>query len=176
MGSISFCSVLLIVGMAGAAAAEDAATDVPSHATTRSPTAAGTPSHQSGNASFYSHRLRGRRTASGQPYDPDALTAAHRTLPLGTRLEVVNPKNDRRVVVTVNDRGPVQKNRVLDVSSAAADALDMKKSGVTHVHTRVVRKDEAPAAETIRAPIADEATSSVGPSTSATSPDSGVRR
>jgi rare lipoprotein A len=99
---------------------------------------------QDGNASFYSRHLSGRKTASGEKYDPTALTAAHRTLPLGTKVRVVNPKNDRSVVVTVNDRGPVPKNRVLDVSSAAADALGMKKDGVTKVETQVVGKDDLP--------------------------------
>lgn len=94
-----------------------------------------------GVASYYAHHLSGRRTASGQAYDPQALTAAHRTLPLGTQVRVVNPKNDKSVVVTVNDRGPVAKNRMIDVSSAAADRLEMKKSGVTRVETRVVGKD-----------------------------------
>ena len=95
---------------------------------------------QHGNASFYSHHLHGRPTASGQAYDANALTAAHRTLPLGTQLRVVNPKNDRSVVVTVNDRGPFSKNRVLDVSSAAAHELGMKRAGVTRVETQVVGK------------------------------------
>ncbi len=102
---------------------------------------------QTGNASFYSHRLSGHVTASGDRYDPSALTAAHRTLPIGTKVRVVNPKNDKSVVVTVNDRGPVPKSRVMDVSSAAADALDMKKSGVTKVNTEVVGKAERPGAK-----------------------------
>ena len=93
--------------------------------------------NQHGNASYYAKRFAGRKTASGERYDPKALTAAHRSLPMGTRLRITNPKNDRSVVVTVNDRGRLPKNRVVDVSSAAADALDMKKSGVTHVVTRV---------------------------------------
>jgi rare lipoprotein A len=96
-----------------------------------------------GNASFYSRHLSGRKTASGERYDPEALTAAHRTLPLGTRVKVVNPKNDRSVVVTVNDRGPMHRGRMLDVSSAAADRLGMRKSGVTKVVTEVVGKDDA---------------------------------
>lgn len=95
-----------------------------------------------GNASFYSRHLSGHKTASGEPYDPNAMTAAHRTLPIGTKVKVVNPKNDQSVVVTVNDRGPVPRNRVLDVSSAAADALGMKKAGVTKVETEVVGKTD----------------------------------
>ncbi len=98
---------------------------------------------QHGNASFYSKHLSGRRTASGESYDPNALTAAHRTLPLGTQVRVVNPKNDRSVVVTVNDRGPIPKNRMIDVSSAAADELGMKQAGVTKVETQVVGRNDA---------------------------------
>lgn len=112
---------------------------LPTPASASADDAAPTSSHgpQSGNASFYSHRLTGRRTASGERYDPTGLTAAHRTLPLGTKLRVTNLKNARSVVVTVNDRGRLPRGRVVDVSSAAADALDMKKSGVTRVHTQV---------------------------------------
>ncbi len=107
-------------------------------ANAEAPTADGA---ERGNASYYAHHLSGRRTASGEAYDPKALTAAHRTLPIGTQVRVVNPKNDRSVVVTVNDRGPVHKSRLIDVSSAAADQLGMKKAGVTKVETHVVGKD-----------------------------------
>jgi rare lipoprotein A len=113
------------------------------HATSKSTTDhAEASGKQNGNASFYAKRFSGRKTASGEKYDPNALTAAHRTLPLGTQVKVVNPKNDKSVVVTVNDRGPVPRNRMIDVSSAAADALGMKKAGVTKVQTQVVHKDE----------------------------------
>ena len=68
---------------------------------------------QNGNASFYAGHLTGRRTASGERYDPAAMTAAHRSLPMGTRLRVTNPKNDKSVVVTVNDRGRLPRGRVV---------------------------------------------------------------
>ena len=109
-----------------------------------------------GLASYYSKHLAGHKTSSGEPYDPKAMTAAHRSLPMGTRLKVVNPKNDKSVVVTVNDRGPVPKNRMIDLSHAAAKELGMTKSGVTKVETEVVGKKnlqpngdakETPAAE-----------------------------
>jgi rare lipoprotein A len=111
------------------------------HKVTTEPTAS-SDGRQVGRASFYSRKLAGRPTASGERFDPDALTAAHRTLPLGTKVKVVNPKNDKSVVVTVNDRGPVPKGRMLDVSPAAADALGMKKDGVTKVETQVVGKTD----------------------------------
>ncbi len=114
------------------------------HHTVKKPHDAAAAGKETGNASFYAKHFTGRKTASGERYDPTALTAAHRTLPLGTQVKVVNPKNDRSVVVTVNDRGPVPANRVLDVSSAAAEALDMKKAGVTKVQTQVVGKTDVP--------------------------------
>ena len=129
------------------AAAREAASDA-AEASVPGRSASKNDGKQRGNASFYSKHLTGRKTASGERYDPKALTAAHRTLPLGTQVKVVNPKNDRSVVVTVNDRGPVPKNRVIDLSGAAADELDMKKSGVTKVETQVVGK----AAESTAAP------------------------
>ena len=108
-----------------------------------------------GLASYYSKHLAGRKTSSGQPYDPKAMTAAHRSLPMGTRLKVVNPRNDKSVVVTVNDRGPVPKNRMIDLSNAAAKQLGMTKSGVTRVETEVVGKKELPAASAKETPAAE---------------------
>ncbi len=97
-----------------------------------------------GLASYYSKHLAGNKTSSGQRYDPDALTAAHRSLPMGTKVKVVNPRNDKSVVVTVNDRGPVPKNRMIDLSNAAAKEIGMTKAGVTKVETEVVGKTELP--------------------------------
>ncbi len=101
---------------------------------------------QAGVASFYSKRLAGRKTSSGERYDPAALTAAHRDLPMGTQVKVTNPKTDKSVVVTVNDRGPVPKGRNIDLSNAAASELGMTKAGVAKVETEVVgkRDDAAP--------------------------------
>lgn len=81
-------------------------------------------------ASYYGNEFAGKKTASGEQYNPDALTAAHRSYPFGTRLRLTNPKNGRSVVVTVNDRGPFVKGRSLDISSAAAKALDIDEAGV----------------------------------------------
>lgn len=88
---------------------------------------------QEGQASFYAKRLHGRTTASGAPYDSTALTAAHRTLPFGTRVKVTNLRNNNSVIVTINDRGPYHRNRILDVSKAAARKLDFVQRGVTRV-------------------------------------------
>jgi peptidoglycan lytic transglycosylase len=92
-----------------------------------------------GTASFYGNAHRGVRTASGERYDPDALTAAHRTLPFGTRLRVTNVANGRSVVVRVNDRGPFIASRTLDLSLAAARALDAIADGVVRVRIQRLR-------------------------------------
>ena len=86
-----------------------------------------------GRASYYGERFRGRRTASGQRFNPDALTAAHRRLPFGTRLRVTNVRNGRSVVVRVNDRGPFHGDRILDLSKAAARRIGMVRSGTARV-------------------------------------------
>ncbi|WP_165664625.1 septal ring lytic transglycosylase RlpA family protein [Metapseudomonas otitidis] len=91
-------------------------------------------------ASYYGARHHGKRTASGERFDQNALTAAHRTLPFGTRVKVTNLNNDRSVVVRINDRGPHVRGRLIDLSRRAAEALDMLRSGVAPV--RVQRADE----------------------------------
>jgi len=87
-------------------------------------------------ASYYS---TGHRTANGEHFDPDGLTAASRTLPFGTRLQITNPATGRSVVVRVNDRGPFVRGRGLDLSRGAAEALGMIGSGVANL--QVARLD-----------------------------------
>ena len=91
-----------------------------------------------GLAAYYSSRLNGRATASGKIYNQDDLTAAHPTLPFGTRVKITNTKNNRSVVVTINDRGPMQPDRVVDVSRAAASRLGMLGSGLVPVRLEIV--------------------------------------
>jgi rare lipoprotein A len=86
-----------------------------------------------GLASFYAERFEGRRTASGTRYDPRALTCAHRSAPFGTRLRVTALESGRSVVVTVNDRGPFARGRVVDLSLAAARAIGMIEHGLVRV-------------------------------------------
>ncbi len=94
---------------------------------------------QEGKATWYSDALAGHPTASGEDYDPQALTAAHRTLPLGTRVRVTNLGNDRTVDVRINDRGPFGRaDRIIDLSRAAAEALDMIDAGVVRVRLEVL--------------------------------------
>ena len=90
-------------------------------------------SQQSGNASYYAHKFHGKRTSSGLLYHKDSLTCAHRTLPFGTLLEVKNPKNNKSVVVKVTDRGPFTKNRIIDLSYAAAKELGIIRNGIARV-------------------------------------------
>jgi rare lipoprotein A len=98
---------------------------------------------ETGYATYYARRFAGRRTANGERYDPADLTAAHRTLPFGTMVEVRRADGDlRRVVVRVNDRGPYSgKNRVIDLSRRAADELGIVHDGKVKVELRPVVKD-----------------------------------
>jgi rare lipoprotein A len=89
----------------------------------------------SGMAAYYS---QSSRVASGGRFDPTLLTAAHRTLPFGTRVRVTDPKTGRSVIVTVNDRGPFNKGRVIDVSLAAARVLGMIGRGIIYVKAEVL--------------------------------------
>jgi len=94
------------------------------------------PAQQSGKASFYSNRFHGRKMSNGDPYHRDSLTCAHRTFPLGTILEVVNPKNDKKVIVEVTDRGPHYRSRLIDLSYAAAKELGIVNQGIAQVEVR----------------------------------------
>ena len=93
---------------------------------------------QTGNASWYGRAHQGKKTASGEPFDMNALTAAHRTLPLGSRVRVTNLANGRVVDVRVNDRGPVLADRIIDISYAAARELDAVSDGVFRVRIAVI--------------------------------------
>ena len=92
-----------------------------------------------GLASWYGQQHQGLKTASGEAFDMNKLTAAHRTLPFGTRLRVTNVENGKSVVVRVNDRGPHVPGRVLDLSYRAAQALGITGSGVARVEVIVLR-------------------------------------
>ncbi|NLK59649.1 MAG: septal ring lytic transglycosylase RlpA family protein, partial [Treponema sp.] len=87
-------------------------------------------------ASFYAEDFHGRPTASGELFDMHALTAAHKTLPFGTMLEITNLENGKRVTVRVNDRGPFIPNREIDLSRGAAEKIDMISAGVARVSIR----------------------------------------
>lgn len=91
-----------------------------------------------GEASYYAGFHHGKKTASGERFNMHSLTAAHRTLPLGSKIKVTNLNNGKEVVVRVNDRGPYAKGRVLDVSLGAAKKLDMIKTGTAKVSIQIL--------------------------------------
>jgi len=93
---------------------------------------------ETGMIAWYGRKFAGRKTASGEAFNPEALTMAHKTLPFGTLVKVTNPKNNKSVTLRVNDRGPTQADRVGDVSYAAARKLGMVKSGVIEAELAVV--------------------------------------
>ena len=95
---------------------------------------------EQGRASYYADKFQGRKTASGARFSQHKRTAAHRTLPFGTRLKVVNLDNGRTVHVRVNDRGPFVEGRMIDLSKKAARKLGMLQQGVANVEIRYRRK------------------------------------
>lgn len=102
----------------------------------------GTPARsgvQYGIASWYGGKHHGGPTASGERFDKNAMTAAHRTLRMGTRVRVTRIKNGRVVIVRINDRGPYAKGRIIDLSEAAARKLDMIDDGIAKVKVEVLR-------------------------------------
>ncbi|MFZ2313776.1 MAG: septal ring lytic transglycosylase RlpA family protein [Methylobacter sp.] len=95
-----------------------------------------------GEASWYGSGFQGQETASGETFDQKEMTAAHPTLPIGTKAKVTNLENNKKVEVRINDRGPYAEDRVIDLSGAAAKKLDMKEDGTTQVkiETKPTRK------------------------------------
>jgi rare lipoprotein A len=123
------CIVLVVAAFAHASQAQQKAAKPASTAA----------KEETGNAVIYSDKLIGRPLTSGEKYDRNALTAAHRTIPLGTKVRVTNLKNNKSVVVRINDRGPHgPKGDIVDLSGRAAQELDMIKDGRAKVKLEVV--------------------------------------
>ena len=95
---------------------------------------------ETGKGSYYADKFQGRTTASGAIYKQEKLTAAHRTLPFGTKVKVVNLANGRSVNVTINDRGPFAPGRIIDVSKKAARKLGMVDAGVASIEIKYKRQ------------------------------------
>jgi rare lipoprotein A len=93
----------------------------------------------SGVCSYYGEKFHGRKTANGEIFDMYAYTAAHKTLPFGTILEVENLSNNKKVVVRINDRGPFVRDRILDLSYASAIKIDMIKEGTAKFKAKILR-------------------------------------
>ncbi len=98
----------------------------------------GVTSQETGLASYYGHQYHGRTTANGETYDENKLTAAHRTLPFGTRVRVTNLENGKEVLLRINDRGPFVEGRIIDVSWRAAQDLDFVQEGVVKARVEVL--------------------------------------
>ena len=94
---------------------------------------------QSGKASFYGAKWNGRKTANGEIFNTSNLTAAHKTLPFGTKVKVTNQSNGKSVVVRINDRGPYVKGRVIDLSTAAFSSIEDIGKGVTSVKIEIIK-------------------------------------
>ncbi len=94
---------------------------------------------EEGIAAYYSDVFQGKKTASGELYDRDKLTAAHKTLPYGTKVKVIHLKNDKSVIVTITDRGPFTKKRIIDLSYAAAQEIELIKVGISKVRLEILK-------------------------------------
>lgn len=93
-----------------------------------------------GLASFYGAKFHAKRTANGERFDNNALTAAHKTLPFGSRVKVINPRNGLSVIVRINDRGPFVPGRIIDLSKAAASKVGLNHQGTFPVRLEIIRQ------------------------------------
>ncbi len=141
------------------AAAAPVAAPAPAAATAPAPAAAAPAATAAagdvttGKAAWYGKKFNGRKTASGQRFNAAAFTAASNTLPFGTMVRVTNVKTKKSVTVRINDRGPKQPDRIIDVSRAAAAKLGMLKSGTAEVEIKVVTPAKAKMAKAARKPM-----------------------
>ncbi len=123
-GAIAFCLMLFLAGCATAGSKSGAQ---------------GVGQTETGKASFYAMKFQGRQTASGEPFNQSAKTAAHRTLPFGTKVKVTHATTGKSVVVRINDRGPFVRGRVIDLSQSAFKSLGPLNAGVIPVKIQVVK-------------------------------------
>lgn len=139
-GTIALAAAWVVLLLASCAPARTAAPSGAALEATPTPLAA---TSFAGGASWYGPGFAGRRTASGEVFDPSDLTAAHRTLPFGTRVRVTDLETGATVEVRINDRGPFRPGRVIDLSRAAAEALDSLGRGVIDVRIDVLATNGA---------------------------------
>ena len=132
LAAAGLLSAPAVLAQAASAPAAEAKAAAPAAA----PAATGEASE--GKVAYYGRKFAGRKTASGERFNPGAMTMAHKTLPFGTMVKVTNLANNRSVVVRVNDRGPTSPDRVGDLSSAAAGKIRMLRSGVVNAKLEVV--------------------------------------
>lgn len=132
-------SLRILLGLCTLAAQTAFLQPSPAQQKAAKPASSAAAKEETGTAVYYSDKLVGRPLTSGEKYDRNALTAAHRTLPLGTKVKVTNLKNNKNVVVRINDRGPHgSKTEIIDISGKAAEELDMIKDGRVKVKLEVV--------------------------------------
>jgi rare lipoprotein A len=141
--SIETCAAISALTLAGLALAGCAK----KHHTARAPAAPLIRTGETGLASWYGHPYHGRPAANGEIYDMEKLTAAHRTLPFGTWVRVVNLTNDKTVDVRITDRGPFVENRIIDLSHAAAVAVELIGPGVARVRLDILSVPTVTSAE-----------------------------
>lgn len=136
--TILFLAFSCCVGMANAESASPAEgkSDTPAAQKKKPVDRSGKP--RKGEASYYGKQFHGKKMADGTPMDPNANTAASRTLPLGTKAEVTNLENGKSEVVEIRDRGPYVEGRIVDVTPKVAEKLDMKEEGVAPVEVRPI--------------------------------------
>jgi rare lipoprotein A len=145
-GGVDIASAQTGPGPAPSVAAPAAPAVAPAAMPVAPPVVKATTSVESGKIAWYGKKFAGHRTASGEAYNPDAMTMAHKTLPFGTRVKVTNLANKKSVTLRVNDRGPTQPNRIVDVSRTAAQRLGFVRAGLTEVKLEVIEaaKPRAP--------------------------------
>ena len=141
--TLAVAAALLALAVSPAGFAQNAASAPAAAAPAAAPAAPAAPAAAAGDASegkvaYYGRKFAGRKTASGERFNPNAMTMAHKSLPFGTMVRVTNLATKKSVVVRVNDRGPTTADRVGDVSFAAAKKLRMTRAGVTNAKLEVV--------------------------------------
>ena len=135
---------LLIALASSFAQAQTAASPAPAASARAAAAAPADAGAAQGKVAYYGRKFAGRKTASGERFDPNAMTMAHKTLPFGTLVRVTNVNNKKSVVVRVNDRGPTQADRIGDLSAAAARRIGMTRSGVVEASFETVGKKNSP--------------------------------
>jgi peptidoglycan lytic transglycosylase len=143
---------LLLAGCSLIARQETPPPVVAPQAKEEAPAPEGTKVEQVGDASWYGPAQQGQETASGETFDQNKLTAAHKTLPLGTKAVVTNLATGKSVQVTINDRGPYVKGRKIDLSRAAAQQIGMTKKGVAKVKIQTTTRRKPTAKKAARRP------------------------
>ena len=140
LAAIALTALVFLSGCAGPSTMESGASAATGSSAPAAEPAASEKAERAevGEASWYGVPYHGRTTASGETFNMNAMTAAHKTLPFGTKVKVTNMTNGRAVQVVINDRGPFVPGRIIDLSRAAADKIGMIKSGVAKVRVEVL--------------------------------------